>query len=166
MYKQLTLAANIAIIVVAVICRFGLIRNNTAARTGSEGQKPRPTARLGQEFPLAEPWASHRKTIVLALQVGCRYCSASASFYQELTGYALTHQISVVAVLPGPTRESAEYLQDLGLSIPVIQQVDFRDISVAGTPTLFLVDDKGFVLRVWQGQLQEEQQKSLLSLLG
>jgi hypothetical protein len=78
----------------------------------------------------------------------------------------LTHQISVVAVLPGPTRESAEHLQDLGLSIPVIQQVDFRDISVAGTPTLFLVDDKGFVLRVWQGQLQEEQQKSLLSLLG
>jgi hypothetical protein len=166
MEKKLTIAANMAIIVVAIIACIGLIRNNIAARTGFEGQKPRPTALVGKQFPVAEPWASHRKTVVLALRVGCHYCSASSSFYQELTGYALNHQINVVALLPGSTSESGQYLRGLGLNIPVIQQVDFRDISVAGTPTLFLVDDKGFVLGVWQGQLEEEQEKSLLSLLS
>lgn len=168
MERRLTVIANVAIIIVAVVALAGLIRNNSVAQRawGPTGQRPNPATLIGRQFPISEPWSSHSKTIVLALQVGCHYCSASASFYRALTDQAVLGRTTIVALLPGPTDESIKYLSELGLDIPLVQQVDFRQISVTGTPTLFLVDNKGFVLRVWQGQLQDQEQLAVLSLLG
>jgi len=46
-------------------------------------------------------WASHKKTYVLALQVGCQYCTASAPAFRQLTEAAAQYKdTAIIAVLP------------------------------------------------------------------
>jgi hypothetical protein len=124
-----------------------------------------PKDLVGRQFPVSQPWAAYQKTVVLALSVGCKYCSASAPFYQRLTAYAESRQVRVIALLPQSEEESALYLKALKVNIPIVAQVDFQQINVGGTPTLFLVDPKGIVQEAWQGQLQESRERKLFSVL-
>jgi len=164
MEKKLTIAANIAIIIVAVATIVMFVRNDMLA--GRSAQSPiDPAVLIGKQFPLSQSWSSHKKTVVLALHVGCRFCTASAPFYQRLTGYANAHQVNVLALLPDSKEESSQYIQHLGLTISTVPQVSFQKIDVRGTPTLFVVDSRGIVEKVWQGQLPDDEQKKVLSLL-
>jgi hypothetical protein len=169
MEKKLAAAANVAILVVAISTVVMLVRNEITARKHSaivtQGSV-NPAILVGKQFPITQHWTRYAKTVVLALSVGCHFCSASAPFYKQLTAYAGAHRANVVALLPQTKDESSHYVEALGLSIPAIQQVNFGDIDVVGTPTLFLVDSNGVVQKVWQGQLQTDQQREVLSLLG
>jgi len=164
MEKKLTIAANIAIIIVAVATIVMFVRNDMLARRSAQSTID-PAILIGKQFPLNQPWSSHKKTVVLALHVGCRFCTASAPFYQRLTGYANAHQVNVLALLPDPKEESNQYIQHLGLTISAVPQVSFQKIDVRGTPTLFVVDSRGIVEKVWQGQLPDDEQKKVFSLL-
>jgi len=165
--KKLSMAANVAIIVVAVAIVIALAKNQLASKKQSAGPSPgsNPMMLVKKQFPVVEPWAAYPKTVVLALSVGCHFCTASAPFYKQLTSRAEAHRINVVALLPQSTTESSQYLHGLGVNIPQIQQVNFADIDVIGTPTLFLADDKGVVQEVWQGQLGVSQQNEVFSRL-
>ncbi|HYM75787.1 MAG TPA: redoxin family protein [Candidatus Dormibacteraeota bacterium] len=165
MEKKLTMAANIAIIVVAIVAVTVLVRSWKYSGAGN-GQGGSPKALIGKQFPVAQSWAANHKTVVLALSVGCHFCTASAPFYQRLMTYAGTHQANVVAFMPQSKEEGSQYLKQLGLNIPVVGQADFQQINVSGTPTLFLVDSEGIVREVWQGQLEENREKKVLSMLG
>src|SRR5215472_3844364 len=140
MEKKLTIATNIAIIIVAIATIGMFIRNEVRrAAQAARFQTVDPTALIGKQFPIRQSWSSYKKTVVLALHVGCRYCSASAPFYQRLTGYAKAHQVNILALLPDSKEESSQYIQQLGLGISAVPQVSFQDIDVKGTPTLFVV---------------------------
>ena len=62
--------------------------------------------------------------------------------------------------------DSKTYLNGLNLQILNIQQVKFEDIKVSGTPTLFVVTDKGVVEKTWQGQLRDDEERKILALLS
>lgn len=165
MEKKLTMVANVAIIFVAIIVAITYAKNWRQSQSPNV-QSVNSKALIGKQFPIAQSWGTYRKTVVLVLSVGCRYCSASAPFYQRLTAYAASHQVNVVALLPQSKEEGSQYLQQLKLNIPVVGDVDFQQINVIGTPTLFVVDGKGLVQEVWQGQLQDNRQDNVLSILG
>ena len=165
MEKKLTIAANVAIIFVAVIVAITYAKSWKQSQS-SNVESVNSRALIGKQFPIAQSWGTYRKTVVLALSVGCPYCSASAPFYQRLTAYAASHQVNVVALLPQSKEEGSQYLQQLKLNIPVVGDVDFQQINVSGTPTLFLVDGKGLVQEVWRGQLHENGEDKVLSTLS
>lgn len=168
MEKKLSLIANVAIIVVAFAAVVLMTRNEIIARqiaSAAKAQRQDPSALIGKQFPVAESWNTKKQTVVLALSVGCRYCASSAQFYKELISYAAQHQTNIIALLPQAQADAVKYINQLGLDIPIIQQVEFRNIHVGGTPTLFVIDDKGVVEKVWQGQLQEDEQKKVLSAI-
>jgi peroxiredoxin len=73
--------------------------------------------------------------------------------------------VNVLALLPDSKEESSQYIQRLGLTIAAVPQVSFQKIDVRGTPTLFVVDSRGIVEKVWQGQLPDDEQKKVFSLL-
>lgn len=164
MEKKLTMAANVAIIVVALLVGITFVRNWRQSESANS-QRVNPQVLVGRQFPIAQSWSGHR-TVVLALSVGCHYCSASAGFYQRLAAYAAAHQANVVAMVPQSKEEGARYVEELKLNIPVVGQVDFRQIDVSGTPTLFLVDDSGKVKDVWQGQLEDSRENKVFASLG
>jgi hypothetical protein len=167
MEKKLALASNIAILVLAVVLSVILIRNEFVRYTTlrSEGNFTPLQSLVGKPFPISEPWEHSRNTIVLALQVGCHFCSASAPFYQMLIRNASLKETEIVAMMPNSVSEGEQYLKKLNLDIRHVEQVDLRRIAVDGTPTLFLVNRTGIVVGVWQGQLNDTDQRGVLSAM-
>jgi hypothetical protein len=165
MEKKLMMLANVLIIVVALAIGVQLVRGRMIAGSNGGQQRPNPTALQGKKFPVNENWSPYDRTVVLALQVGCHFCSESAPFYSRLSKLASERGINVVAMMPNPESDSKAYLNGLSVKIGTVRQVNFGDIAVSGTPTLFVVDRRGVVQQVWEGKLQENQEQRVLALL-
>src|SRR4051794_5736116 len=98
-YKKIELLSNIAIIVVAIIVSVVLVQRFFFAGTV---QKPKQIA-VGSKISLpGVDWDKNGKTLVLALQKGCHFCSESAPFYQRLAQASAVKGIQLIAVLPQP----------------------------------------------------------------
>jgi hypothetical protein len=75
------LAANIAIVVVALLVMAVVVKQNLLGSTGSG----RHQVSAGEKISVpGVDWSSHDKTVVLAISQGCHFCSESASFYQRV----------------------------------------------------------------------------------
>jgi len=160
-YKRIELFANLAIIVVAFfivavgIQRFVLSRKNAP---------PSPVIAIGSKVALADvDWAKNRKTLLLALQTGCHFCSESAPFYQHLIQAAASKDVKLVAVLPQSPVEAHEYVNSLGISITDIKQSSLSSLNVSGTPTLILVDGNGQVAASWVGKLPPSKESEVIA---
>jgi hypothetical protein len=103
---------------------------------------------------------------MLVLQRDCQFCAASAPFYQRLTSATTGQPIKLLAVLPHTRKESRAYLRRLKIPTTEIRRAALRDIGVAGTPTLILVDSEGSVVRSWVGKLTQEDEAEVLSALS
>jgi thioredoxin-related protein len=159
--RKLEIVANVSIIVVAIVVCVAAVRYFRTKASGSKA--PTPAIAAGTKINLPnEDWARNRQTLLLALSTQCKYCSASAEFYQRLVNSASSNT-KLVAVLPQPREESQEYLTGLKLTIKDIQQVSPPSLGVRATPTLILVDSTGIVTNAWVGQLPPDKEKEVLS---
>ncbi len=110
-------------------------------------------------------WSSSKKTITLVLKVDCPFCSASAPFYQRLWSQATKRHVHVIAVSSQSKETTASYLREVGLQFLPTRHLSTRQIGVSSTPTLFIVDQKGVVLRSWVGQLSPVEEDVVLNSL-
>jgi hypothetical protein len=125
------------------------------------------TIRVGSAMHLpGVDWATDRKTLVMALQIGCRWCEASASFYRRLLTGRPAAKFRPIAVLPQPVGDSRTFLNGLGLEISDVRQVDLADLGVQATPTLIVVDEQGRVESSWMGQLSSSREDAIVKELG
>jgi len=100
-------------------------------------------------------WSKSQKTLVLALQTGCHFCSESGPFYQQLLRErAEFGSTRFVAVLPQSVQTSTTYLKKLGVAVDEVRQGSLTEIGVRGTPTLLIVNGSGVVSDAWYGRLQ------------
>lgn len=166
MEKKIGFAANIAIIIVAIAIVFTLVQRRTQPGTLESAPKYNPDTLIGHQFPLQANWTGEHKNVVLALQVGCHFCEASAPFYKKLATYAASKHVGILAVLPQAVSVDQAYLKDLGVEGAQVRSSALTTIAVGGTPTLFVLNDKGVVEKVWQGQLQEEDQSRVLQAIN
>jgi hypothetical protein len=171
---KVALLANVATIAIAILLGVAVAQLRSLAKPTKSAQQttaaqPIPFEPLqpGTKMPIAGvDWARNERTLLMALSQGCRYCSASAPFYQRLTKeMAGRKNIGVLAVFPQPVNDARNYLSKLGVSVADIRQVSFDDLGVLGTPTLILVDKAGFVTNAWRGQLPANKEDEVLSLL-
>jgi thioredoxin-related protein len=159
--KRIELLANVAIIVVAIALVAVLVQRFFLTKTA-----PSQEIAVGTKISLPEvEWAKNGKTMLVVLQKGCRFCTESAAFYQRLAQTAAAKNVHLIAVLPNTVDEGREYLNSLSVSIADIRQVSLNSISVRGTPTLILVDDKGAVAETWIGKLPPEKESEVLARL-
>jgi hypothetical protein len=161
--RKLEIAANIAIIVVALGLVVVLVRNYRADRNQAQHQK----VTVGTKFALKNAnWQSGGKNLVLALSTTCHFCTESAGFYQELLKHCQAGRVHTIALLPQPSAEADAYLSRLGIKVDEVRQVALPDISVTGTPTLVLIDQQGAVKAVWYGKLTPSKEQEVLSSLA
>jgi Tfp pilus assembly major pilin PilA len=163
--KKIEFAANVAIIVVAVLLAVVLVKNylvkepNVTAGPGNTQTK--------QETKLTSldlDWKKNGQTLLLVISTGCHFCTDSAPFYKQITKQ---HQgTRLVAVLPQTLEDSKQYLDALGVIVDEIKQVSLDTINVRGTPTLMLVDSDGVVTDSWIGKLPDKQQNEVLNRLA
>jgi len=163
--RRIELVANVCIIIVAlVICgvlvkRFLLKSSSTAADV--------PGVAAGTRINLTNvDWAKNGRTLLLVLSTNCKFCSASAPFYQHLASTATSSKSTkLVAVLPQGTEQSREYL--IGMKVPIedVKQASPASFGVRATPTLILIDSAGMVTNSWVGQLTPDKETEVLAQL-
>lgn len=163
MLRKIEFLANLCIIVVAIVVCIAAIKYFRTKATGSGA--PAPSIAAGTKINLPnEDWARNRKTLLLALSTNCKYCSASAGFYQRLANTASSNT-KLVAALPQTPEESQQYLTALKVMIADIQQVSSNSLGVRATPTLILIDGSGAVTKSWVGQLSSDKEEEVLSAI-
>lgn len=161
-YRRVELLANVAIVLVAVMIGAVLVRGYFFSRPA---EAPKNIA-AGTKVSLpGVEWERNGKTLVLALQKGCHFCSESAPFYQRLVQAAAAKGVKIVAVLPQPQDESRQYLEGLAIPVADIRQAALGSLNVKGTPTLILVNDKGEVAASWVGKLPSDKESDVLARL-
>jgi hypothetical protein len=161
--RHLETCANVAIIAVAVLVAVVFAKSYILADHG----KPQPQNLVGTKISVpGVNWKQNGQTVVLLLQKGCRFCTESAPFYQQIVKEtAASGNIRLIALLPQEVDEGRRYLSELGVAIDEVRQVAPGSLGVRGTPTLLLVNSEGEVAGVWRGKLSVEGEAEVLAKL-
>jgi thioredoxin-related protein len=160
--KKIEITANISIIVVAIMIVATLVhRYFSTPKTQALS-----TISVGTKLTLSDvDWVKNGRTLVLALQEGCHYCSESALFYQRLVAAASKKNIQIVAVFPQPVESAQKYLNNFKIPVNNVKQATLKSIGVQGTPTILLVGNKGDVMASWIGKLPASKEIEVLESL-
>lgn len=164
--KKIELAANVAIILAAILIGVVFVKNYLLpSRSAPESGDYRIP--VGTKVALSEiNWNQNGQTLLLVLQKGCHFCSESAPFYQRIIRETSGRgNIRLIAVLPQATDEGKKYLDDLGVAIEDVKQAELDSIGVHGTPTLILVNNQGVVMNSWAGKLGADGEADVLRRL-
>lgn len=171
--KKLEIGAHIAIIVVAILLSVILVKNYLLPRNEQQPQPPpnapAPPQQVSAGTRISLPdvdWAKNRRTLVAVLSTTCRYCTESASLYQQIaTERSKRDDVKTIALFPQPVADAQQYLSGLGVSVDEIKQVEPSAVNARGTPTLLMVDDTGTVKKVWVGKLPPNKEAEVLTEL-
>lgn len=168
--KKLEVGAHIAIIVVAILVCVVLVKNYLLPR--NEPQQPNaPTPQqqvaTGTQISLPDvDWSKNKRTLVAVLSTSCRFCTESASLYQQIaTERSKRDDVKTIALFPQTVADAQQYLSRLGVTVDEIKQVEPSAVRARGTPTLILVDNTGTVKKVWIGKLPPEKEAEVLTEL-
>lgn len=162
--RKIEVIANIAIIVVAILLGFVLVKTYFWPTSKDAVARP-PVNIVGQKLSLPDvDWSKNGRTLVLVLQSNCRFCTDDAPFYRELLKrQAAQPGLKLLAVLPDSIDAAKAYLGSLGVTIDEIRQSSLKSIGVAGTPALLMVDSNGVVTDAWMGRLDSAGEAEVIS---
>ncbi|OFW07493.1 MAG: hypothetical protein A3H96_07080 [Acidobacteria bacterium RIFCSPLOWO2_02_FULL_67_36] len=183
--KSIEVLSNIGIVIVSVLGAAVLIRQLAFAHpvtqapasapqpvADSYAPTPRPLARppapvVGSELSVAGiQWTTREQTLLLVLSTTCHFCTDSAPFYRRLAEESRRHdRTRLVAVLPQPKTEGAQFLSSLGIRIDEVVQAPLGSVGTRGTPTLILVGRDGKVKKFWMGRLPSERESEVVNAL-
>jgi thioredoxin-related protein len=162
--RNIELATNIAIIVVAVLLSIVLIKNYLLSGAAPNANAPDAPSN-GTRMSLQDVnWAAKKRTLVMVLSDSCRYCTESADFYKKLAQErAKDDHTRLIAVLPQDVAAGQAYLNNLGVPVDEVRQSPLDAIGVRATPTLILVDENGVVTASWVGKLPADREVEVLN---
>jgi thiol-disulfide isomerase/thioredoxin len=165
--KRIEFAANLAIIVVAILLGVVLVRNYLF-RSATQTQVPAVAGiETGTKLSLSGvDWNTSKRTLVMALSTKCHFCTESAPFYQRLAQErARNLNLRLIAVFPQQSQESLEYLKGLAVNVDDVRQSELASLGVSGTPTLILLNNQGVVEDTWRGKLNGDREGDVLRRL-
>lgn len=157
--KRLEAATYIILIAVCVLLGIRLWQYHPVSESATTQPSPAPLTNVSTRLPV--DLSPHRKWLVMALSTQCHYCSESVPFYRDLQTKSL-NDVGLLAVFPQNQSDVATYEKLKGFSPTTVPDFPLSKLQVRGTPTLFLVDQKGNVLRSWIGTLTDKEKLELL----
>lgn len=165
-YKKIELAANIAIVIVALTLTTVVVKRYVWSNKPNNPPNPMQI-KVGDRLSVTNvDWRTADNTLVLVLQKGCRFCDESAAFYQRLAkGLEGRSDVRMLAVLPQGESEAREYLSKLGVSLKNVVQAPPASFGIRGTPTVMLVNQAGQIEGIWMGKLSGEQEARIAEQL-
>jgi hypothetical protein len=153
---------NIAIFVVCVLTVLTFLE--THRRTPNHAA----LAKVGDKVKLeGVNWSDNKRTLLLLMNKGCRFCEMSVPFYQKLLQKAKQeHRIRILAALPQEAKVTREYLKSMGLQLDDVLKADFRVLGIVSTPCILLVDGNGVIKRQWLGYLKADAENEVMMALA
>jgi peroxiredoxin len=153
-FLRVALAAAVVIVVGLTLRSRGILEAyddlHTRAETPHAGVfvTPMPTVTLsGEEVVLGEP-AAPGFQVLYYFTTTCPYCLASIPAWQEIASRAAEHGISVYAISLDPAEDAAAYVEEHGLSYPVVTLPHHKYRALYRTrriPQTVIVDAEGQV---------------------
>lgn len=157
-------AANVLIIIAAILLIGFIAKKHILSFPATQHERIHPT--IGSKVNLPDvSFSNQPKTLILALQTGCRFCNESAPFYKHIIESVRGKNLKLVAAFPTSIEESAAHLRDLGLDNVDVRRSPLDVIKVGGTPTLILVNEKGEVTDFWVGKLTPDKETEVIDKL-
>jgi rhodanese-related sulfurtransferase len=154
---------NIAILLVAVILSAVLVKKLLFRSAHTDDYRIAANATLIME---GVNWADSERTVLLALQKECKYCSESAEFYRRLAAaIASQNKTRLIAVFSEKEFQAEAYLNQLGLQIRDPRFASLSSLGIRSVPTLAILDRNGVVTDMWVGKLSPLEEKALMSKL-
>jgi len=158
--KKIEVTANIAVILIAILLGYALIK--TRIFPTPQTTQTKPSVDLAKLPQLGIDWSRSNQTLLLSLSKDCRFCTESAGFYrrlaQERSGQSNTR---LIAVFPQTITDGTKYLEQLEVSVDEVKQYPNQATVASATPTLILVGRSGNVLGVWTGKLTSNKEQEV-----
>ena len=163
----LDVTTNIVVILFAVIAIGVLVRNYFAPQS----VKNSAAITKGSIFPeiAGVDYKQTPRTLILALNVDCRYCTRSVPFYNSLADARQENagQVNIIAAFINKDPALVKsYADEKQLSVQAIAGIDFDKLGIHSTPTLVLIDSAGKVLDSWTGELKPDGEREVFTALG
>jgi hypothetical protein len=161
----LDVTTNIVVVLFAVVAIGVLVKNYFAP------QRVKTSIAKGTVLPAIAgvDYKQSRRTLILALNVDCRYCTRSVPFYNSLAESRQENagQFNIIAAfINRDTGLVKSYVEEKELAVESIPAVDFDKLGVHTTPTLIMVDSAGKVVDSWRGELQVDGEREVFAALG
>ena len=162
----LDVTTNVVVVMFAVVAVCVLVKNYLTPQSGKISAVAR-----GSAFPeiSGADYKQFPRTLILALNVDCRYCTRSVPFYNSLAqaGQENAGKFNIVAAFINNDAELVKsYAEEKQLSVQTIAGVDLDKLGIHMTPTIILVDSAGKVLDSWRGALQPDGEREVFAALG
>lgn len=163
--QKVELVANIIIIIITVLLGTIVVQKYFFGFSEASIQNQTSEVSLSKIKVPGVDFSKQPKTLILALQAGCRFCTESAPFYKRLIKSSENKNIQIVAIFSSNIQESTRYLKELGISNLEIQQLTLDSLQIKGTPTLILTNDRGEITKSWTGKLSFEKEDEVIDSL-
>ena len=163
----LDVTTNIVVVLFALVAIGVLVKNYLAPQRVNSSV----AIKKGSAFPeiAGADYKQAPRTLILALNVDCRYCSRSVPFYNSLAeaGKENANQFNIIAVFSNKDPALVKsYAEEKQLSVHTIPGVDLEKLGINMTPTIILVDSAGKVLDSWRGALQADGEREVFEALS
>lgn len=125
----------------------------------------------GSTFPeiVGADYKQAPRTLILALNVNCPYCSRGVPFYNRLAEARQESggQVNVVAAFINADGGLVKsYAEEKHLSVPTVSGIALDKLGIHTTPTIVLIDSAGRVLDSWRGALQPDGEREVFDAIG
>lgn len=163
--SHLESATNFAVLLVSVVVLLTCARIYLTPDSTPQLQKGLQKGNILPSLPVYS-YGDSSRTLIIALNTDCGYCSQSIPFYKKLLS-SNSKTTRIVAVFINPADKVKQYLRQQQFDINTFPPgTNFNEINVTATPTLILVDDKGAILNFWVGKLSEDDEGQVIRLIG
>jgi len=165
---------NVAILGLCVVVAGDLVyrdvlRPQQAAAQGAARPNPTPF-KPGEAFPQLTGLQQQpgRSSLLLVVRSGCKYCTESVPFYQNLVKEVRLSKMPVqlIGVCLESDKACADYFAQTKVAVDATIGAPRGLEKIQGTPTLVMLDPSGKVAETWVGALNPEGQKAVLAALS
>ena len=155
------------IFLIAICCLAGglLIEQRFFSDPDSGG--PGVTSLVGREVKLpGANWQSAPVSVLLQISSTCHYCNESMPFYRQLMAarQSSAAKVPVIVASADAVAVMQQHLVEQQLSVDKVLHSRLAGFGTV-TPTVYIVDSKGMVQRVFVGELDSSGQRELLSIV-
>ena len=135
--------------------------------SGEDSGLPTAPTVVGREVKLpGADWQSAPVSVLLQISSTCHFCNDSMPFYRKMMAarQASGAKIPVIVASADAVPVMQQHLADRQVSVDKVLHSRLDGIG-AVTPTVYIVDSKGMIRRVFTGELDSSGQRELLSIV-
>lgn len=154
------------VFLIGVCCLAGglLIEQRFFSEPDNESSAPNLVGRV-VKLPGAD-WQSAPVSVLLQISSTCHYCNESMPFYRQMMAarQAAPAKVPVIVASADAVGVMQQHLADQQVNVDKVLHSRLEGFGTL-TPTVYIVDSKGMVRRVFVGELDASGQKELLSIV-